>query len=605
MMTYARALTVAVAAGVACCAVLIRDWAQFPTLGDAQTIAASAFAGSGLLLIALLMLRRRAAVHERRAGDLSRLTGELEASIAALEVTNARLLASEAALKEARDKAEENSRAKSHFLATMSHEIRTPMNGVLGMARLLLETPLAPDQKTYAEAIRQSGLSLLALVEDILDFSKIESGALKLDYSDVPLRPLIEGVSELLCTRAHAKGIEIATAIDADVPNRIRTDAMRLRQILTNLIGNAVKFTESGGVLVTASLDPASKGSCLILSVSDTGIGVPLQKAAAIFEDFVQVDSSHARRFEGTGLGLAISRRLVAAMGGSIGVRPAQVQGSVFWVRLPLGTIQPRSGSLLLKQKRIALFDVSPIVADGLKRQIAAAGGVATEIADTPGAAGHDLILTEPGANGLRDMGGCTVPAIALLSPAQRTQLGLLSERGIRGYLMKPVRQDSLEKRILAALAGETQLAVAPAGPAPAPSPHAGSALSILLAEDNPVNALLARELLKRRGHHVELVITGDAAVEACAARRFDVVLMDLHMPGCDGIEATVRIRSAEAETNSKPVPIFALTADAVETGRKACLEAGMDGFLTKPVDPADLDAVLATIPPNAVLAAE
>ena len=594
MMTRARALTLTLTAVVAICATLAWAYsAELTRLGDGQIIAAGAFVGTGLFLIAFMMLRRRAADHEQRAEELSRL--------------NARLLASESALREARDKAEENSRSKSHFLATMSHEIRTPMNGVLGMARLLLETPLAPDQKTYAEAIRQSGLSLLALIEDILDFSKIESGALTLDCTDVALRPLLEGVAELLATRAHAKGIEIATAIDSDVPNQIRTDAMRLRQVLTNLIGNAVKFTEAGGVLVTASLERDGKGATLVLSVSDTGIGVPTEKAAAIFEDFVQADSSHARRFEGTGLGLAISKRLVTAMGGAIGVRPAEGHGSVFWVRLPLLEIPNRSAPLALRNKRVALLGVSPVIGAGLKRQIAAAGGVCVELPamDISGAPEHDLILMDAGAEGLRDMHESKSPAIALLSPPQRTQLAKLGERGIRGYLMKPVRQDSLEKRIVAVLAGETELTSAPAAAKPSQEAQKGNELSILIAEDNPVNALLARELLKRRGHRVELVITGDAAVEACAAQRFDLVLMDLHMPGCDGIEATVRIRSTETDMSAKRVPIFALTADAVETGRKACLDAGMDGFLTKPVDPADLDAVLATIHPEAVLAAE
>jgi signal transduction histidine kinase/CheY-like chemotaxis protein len=573
MMTRARALTLtAVLVTAGCAALTCAFWTGLLRPGDARVIAAAALLGAGLFLIAFMMLRRRAAE-----------------------------------LREARDKAEENSRAKSHFLATMSHEIRTPMNGVLGMARLLLETPLAPDQKTYAEAIRQSGLSLLALIEDILDFSKIESGALTLDYSDVALRPLVEGVAELLATRAHAKGIEIATAIDADVPNQIRTDAMRLRQVLTNLIGNAVKFTQAGGVLVTASLERDTNGATLVLSVSDTGIGVPPEKAQAIFEDFVQADSSHARRFEGTGLGLAISKRLMTAMAGDIGVRPREGHGSVFWVKLPLREIQSRSAPAPLRNKRVALLDVAPIVAAGLKRQIAAAGGVCAELGaiDALAADKHDLILIDVGAEGPRDMRGLDMPAIALLSATQRTQLAILGDRGIRGYLVKPVRQDSLEKRVLAVLAGDTELAPAPVAVKPAYEPHVGGELSVLLAEDNPVNALLARELLKRRGHRVELVITGDAAVEACAARRFDVVLMDLHMPGCDGIEATVRIRSAEADADVKPVPIFALTADAVETGRKACLEAGMDGFLTKPIDPADLDAVLATIHPEAVLAAE
>jgi len=510
------------------------------------------------------------------------------------DITERKVL--EGALTEARDRAQSANHAKSHFLATMSHEIRTPMNGVLGMARLLLETPLAPDQKTYAEAIRQSGLSLLSLIEDLLDFSKIESGALTLERGEISLRPLIEGVAELLATRAHGKKIDLVAAVANEVPETMPGDTIRLRQVLTNLVGNAIKFTETGGVLVSAEIEREDGAAFLRLAVQDTGIGVPTEKQAAIFEEFVQADSSHARRFEGSGLGLAISRRLVEAMGGEIGMSDTVSQGSIFWVRLPLHEAA-QMGTDALEGKRIAVISRSDLVRHALSVQIEAAGAdclMAEDVAVLPRPC--DLVIVDPGfGDSIPDMRGTGIPALALLPPEHRATLSSLRDKGIDGYLTKPLRQSSLEERVLAVLSGRGHKESAILQPEPGLPRKRG--LSVLLAEDNPVNALLTRELLRRRGHDVTGVTTGDAAVRACAERRFDLVIMDLHMPGLDGIEATRQIRAAEKSVGKASVPIFALTADALETGRRACQEAGMDGFLTKPVDPADLDAVLSAVP--------
>ena len=474
-------------------------------------------------------------------------------------------------------------------LATLSHEFRTPLNGVLGMARLLEGTRLTGEQRAYVTALRESGDHLLSLVNDVLDFARLGATAIDLTPAPVDVEGLLRQVAELMSPRAHEKGVEIAWAVSPGLPT-ILADEGRLRQILLNYAGNAVKFTEKGGVLLTASLADGR----VRFSVADTGPGVAPEARVKIFEAFVQTDASHRTQLGGAGLGLAIVARLARAMDGQAGVGGEVGQGADFWFEAPFEIGSPYSAGQPLAGKAVAVASPNAIVRIAAARQIEAAGGRAFVAADTASAlktAPADAVLLIDAA--LAGPRGALKPpagrrAVVLLTPDQRGRIDRLKTAGFTGYLIKPLRAASIVAQVLQA----TTLSPAPAAERPAEddriAPASAPGVRVLLAEDNPINALLARTLLEREGCKVDRVAGGDQAVAALSSDSFDLILMDLRMPGLNGVDATRAIR-AQGVT----VPIVALTADAFDEDRRACLAAGMNDFLVKPLTHAALRDVL------------